>query len=90
MLFIQCAEVQIERHEQTRWKKGSNIMQPILETFGVTDKRKNAKMSDRKMRRPVRLHNSLRVCVWGFIIFTICHNTNNNNNNNNNNNPDCL
>ena len=63
MLFIQWAEVQIERHEQTRWKKGLNIMQPGLETFGVTDKRKKAKMRDRTMRTPVRLHNSLRVCM---------------------------
>jgi len=61
MLSIQCAEVQIERHEQTRWKKGLNIMQPGLETFDVTDKRKYAKMGDRTMRTPVRIRNSLRV-----------------------------
>jgi hypothetical protein len=38
-------------------------MQPVLETFGVTDKRKNAKTRDRTMGKPVRLHNSLLVCM---------------------------
>jgi len=35
MLFIPCAEVQIERHEQTAWKKGLNIMGPVLEIILV-------------------------------------------------------
>jgi hypothetical protein len=75
MLFIQCAEVQIERHEQTQWKKGLNIMQPGLETFGVADKGKNAKCVTEQWERRFESVIAYK-CVWGFIII-ISHNTKN-------------